>query len=670
MKKEKLGQGGEPQQRAASLEGAITTDQGVPISDNQNSLKAGMRGPTLLEDHILREKITRFDHERIPERVVHARGYGAHGFFQPYGSHARITRAAFLQDPKVKTPVFVRFSTVAGSRGSSDLARDVRGFAIKFYTSEGNYDLVGNNIPVFFIQDAIKFPDLIHSVKPERDRDFPQAQSAHDTFWDFVSLSPESTHMLMWVMSDRAIPRSFRMMEGFGVHTFRFVTKSGKWSFVKLHLRPKLGSQSVLWDEALKINGADPDFHRKDLWTAIERGDFPEWEVSAQVFDQTKADTFDFDPLDATKLVPEELVPLTPLGRLVLDRNVDEFFAETEQVAFCPSHVVPGIDLTEDPLLQGRLFSYLDTQLSRLGSPNFAQIPVNAPKCPVHNFARGGHMQMRVPENARASYEPNSIDDGAMRAHDKGFASVGVEVSGEKVRRRADTFADHYSQARLFWKSQTEVEQRHIVEAFAFELGNVKETAIRKRMLGRLKLVDERLCREVEERLGMKGQAEKLEPAMPVLDPDPSPPLSILKKLPATLEGRTIGVLVGDGTNAKLVDAIRKAAKKAGAVCEVVAPKVSGLPSIDVDHALQAGPSVLFDAVVVAADLATDPGAIAWAFDAYRHLKIIGYTSDAEGLLERAGVDVASDGVVEVTASSVKSFIDEAKTHRVWDREV
>ena len=443
--------GGETHQQADPSKLPLTTNQGLAVSDNQNSLRAGERGPTLLEDFILREKITHFDHERTPERIVHARGAGAHGYFQPYQSMKRVTKAAFLSDPSVKTPVFVRFSTVAGERGSPDLARDVRGFAVKFYTSEGNFDLVGNNIPVFFIQDAMKFPDLIHSVKIEPDRGFPQAASAHDTFWDFISLMPESMHMIMWVMSDRAIPPSLRMMEGFGIHTFCLVDETGETQFVKFHWRPKLGTSSVMWDEAVKINGADSDFHRRDLWDAIASGDFPEFELGFQVFDEAFADRFEFDVLDATKLIPEELVPLQMVSKMVLDRNPDNYFAETEQVAFCPSHLVPGLDFSEDPLLQGSLFSYLDTQLSRLGGPNFHQIPVNAPKCPFHNLQRDGIHQMSVP-TGRVSYEPNSLAPNAPReSMDRGFTTSARPVEGRSVRVRSESFSDHYSQARLFY---------------------------------------------------------------------------------------------------------------------------------------------------------------------------------------------------------------------------
>ena len=486
----KTGNGGETHQNAGGPDQWLTTNQGTPISDNQNSLKSGERGPSLLEDFILREKITHFDHERIPERIVHARGSGAHGYFQPTKSLAKLTKAGFLQDPKKKTEVFVRFSTVAGGAGSVDLPRDVRGFAVKFYTEEGNFDLVGNNIPVFFIQDAIKFPDLIHSVKMEPDRGFPQAASAHDTFWDFASLMPESMHMLMWAMSDRAIPRSFRMIEGFGVHTFRFIDAKGKSTFVKFHWRPAAGAASVLWDEAVKISGADPDFHRRDLFDAIARGDFPECEFCIQAFDQKTADAFEFDVLDATKLIPEEDVPLEVIGKMVLNRNVDNFFAETEQVAFHPGHVVPGIDFTNDPLLQGRLFSYTDTQLIRLGGPNFHELEINRPRCPMRNFQRDGVKRQNVP-TGRVAYEPNSLDPaGPRESAERGFATYAEQESGDKLRIRPESFADHYSQARQFFRSMSEPEQRHIISAFAFELGKVETLAIRKRMLGHLMIID------------------------------------------------------------------------------------------------------------------------------------------------------------------------------------
>ena len=506
----------------------------------------------------------------------------------------------------MKTPVFVRFSTVAGNKGSTDMARDVRGFAVKFYTKEGNWDLVGNNIPVFFIQDAIKFPDLIHSAKQEPDRGFPQAQTAHDTFWDFVSLMPESTHMLMWAMSDRAIPRSFRMMEGFGVHTYRFVSDTGKSTFVKFHWRPKLGMQSVVWDEALKISGADPDFHRRDLWNAINEGQFPEWELGLQVFDQGFADQFDFDVLDATKLIPEEILPLRIVGRLVLDRNVSNFFAETEQVAFCVRNIVPGIDFTNDPLLQGRIFSYLDTQLKRLGGPNFQQIPVNAPKCPVMHFQRDGHMQMS-PQAGRVNYSPSSLSEDTPRQDpQRGLSSFAEPMEGDKLRIRSESFADHFSQARQFFYSQTEPEQNHIVSAFIFELSKVQTPAVRERMVGQLANVASEIAQRVANGLGLQGKINPVATTVKVReDLKPSPALSILSKAKETLQGRKIGCLVADGTDGKLVASLKSAASKAKADFAVVAPKVGGALTADgqllpADFQLAGGSSVLFDMVFVA----------------------------------------------------------------------
>ena len=487
------GEGGELHQIAQGDTPVLTTAQGGPVSDDQNSLKIGARGPTLIEDFHFREKIFHFDHERIPERVVHARGYGAHGFFENYKSLANYTRADLFQRAGEKTPAFVRFSTVAGSKGSFDLARDVRGFAVKLYTQEGNWDIVGNNIPVFFIQDAIKFPDIVHAVKEEPDRAFPQAQSAHDNFWDFISLTPESMHMIMWVMSDRAIPRSFRFMEGFGVHTFRLVNAKDESTFVKFHWKPKLGLQSVVWNEAVKINGADPDFHRRDLWNAIQTGNFPEWELQVQLFDQEFADSFDFDVLDPTKLIPEEVLPPIPVGRLVLDRMPDNFFAETEQVAFMTQNVPPGIDFSNDPLLQGRNFSYLDTQLKRLGSPNFTHIPINAPKCPFAHFQQDGHMAMRNPVG-RANYQPNSFGEGPRESPKRGFVPFADVEQGAKLRLRAESFADHYSQARQFFISQTPREQHHIAAALTFELSKVKTPVIRERMVSHLLNIDETLA--------------------------------------------------------------------------------------------------------------------------------------------------------------------------------
>jgi catalase len=674
------GQGGELHQ--VSIDGvALTTNQGTPIGDNQNSLRVGARGPTLFEDFILREKITHFDHERIPERIVHARGYGAKGYFQPYESQKALTRATFLQDPEQKTPVFVRFSTVAGARGSFDTARDVRGFAVKFYTPDGNFDLVGNNIPVFFIQDAMKFPDLVHAVKEEPDRGFPQAQSAHDTFWDFVSLMPESMHMLMWVMSDRAIPRSFRMMEGFGVHTFQLVNEAHEAVFVKFHWRPKLGSFSLVWDEAVKISGADPDFHRRDIWESIGAGDFPEYELGLQVFDQKTADSFDFDVLDPTKLVPEELVPIRMIGKMVLDENVDDFHAETEQVAFCPSHVVPGIDFSNDPLLQGRIHSYIDTQLKRLGGPNFHEIPVNRPRCPIHNFTRGGHMRMDV-RKGRVAYEPNSLDPGGPRANlEAGFTTIPAREEGDKQRVRSESFADHYTQARLFWRSMSEPEQAHIVGAFSFELGKVETADIRRRMLGHLDIIHPDLGARVAAGLGMSGQAITVQAAVAPKDMKPSPALSLVAKAPESFAGRKIGLLVTDGSDAKLVAALRKAAKAEGARVEVVAPLIGGVKLSDgahlrADHFLAGAPSVLFDAVVLApsdagaADLTGEAAAVDWLRMAFAHLKVIGHVAAAAPLFELASVDpAADDGLVAVDTSGVEPFIAAARRHRIWARE-
>src|SRR6188474_3054566 len=545
----------------------LTTNQGVRINDNQNTLKAGNRGPSLLEDFIMREKITHFDHERIPERIVHARGSGAHGVFQVYEPMAAITKAGFLQDPSKETPVFVRFSTVAGSRGSTDLARDVRGFAVKFYTEEGVFDLVGNNMPVFFIQDAIKFPDLVHAVKPEPHNEIPQAASAHDTFWDFISLTPESAHMIMWVMSDRAIPRSFRMMEGFGVHTFRFVNAKGESTFIKWHLKPVLGMKSVLWDEAQRISGADPDFHRRDLWEAIDSGNFPEWQVGVQLIPEKDEHKFDFDLLDPTKLVPEELVPVTAIGRLVLDRNPDNFFAEVEQVAFHTGNIVPGIDFTNDPLLQGRLFSYLDTQLIRLGGPNFHEIPINRPIAPLHNNQRDGYMRQTV-NRGQTSYEPNSLRGGCpfqAGTDMSGFASHAERIDASKIRERSPSFHDHFSQATLFFKSQSETEQNHIIKALRFELGKVETVSIRERMLFLLAQVDKGLANRVAEGLGTTIPAKLEKPVnMSVpgdVDPkkvqpkraiemEPSPTLRMIDNpnFPSdTISTRKIAFLVANG---------------------------------------------------------------------------------------------------------------------------
>ena len=578
------GAGGETHQHAGGDVPTLTTNGGIPVADDQNSLKAGERGPTLIEDFHFREKIFHFDHERIPERVVHARGFGVHGTFETYKSLADVTSADIFQRAGEKTDVFVRFSTVAGNKGSADLARDVRGFAVRFYTKEGNWDIVGNNIPVFFIQDAIKFPDLIHAAKQEPDRGFPQAQTAHDNFWDFMSLMPEAMHMAMWIMSDRTIPRSFRFMEGFGVHTFRLVNAEGKSTFVKFHWKPTAGLQSVVWNEALKLNGMDPDFHRRDLWDAIQMGDFPEWELGFQMFDEDFAAKFPFDVLDATKIIPEEEVPVVPVGKMTLNRTVENFFFETEQVAFQTNNVVPGVDFTNDPLLQGRNFSYLDTQLKRLGGPNFTHIPVNAPRCPFGNFQQDGHMAMRNPKG-RANYEPNSWGGAAGGPREdpkRGYQSFPEEVSGQKLRVRAELFADHYSQARQFFVSQTRVEQTHIADAFVFELSKVETPAIRERVVSHLVNIDEGLAQKVADGLGLAALPAAADPARPVIrDLAPSPKLSIVKNGPESFKGRKLGILLADGADAAIVADLEKAAAGVGAQIEFVAPKIGGVTLSD-----------------------------------------------------------------------------------------
>jgi len=676
------GEGGELHQVSDGKTDILTTAQGGPVADDQNSLKIGPRGPTLIEDFHFREKIFHFDHERIPERVVHARGYGAHGFFETYESLAKYTRADIFQRAGEKTPAFVRFSTVAGSKGSFDLARDVRGFAVKLYTQEGNWDIVGNNIPVFFIQDAIKFPDVVHSVKPEPDRDFPQAQSAHDTFWDFISLTPESMHMIMWVMSDRAIPRSFRFMQGFGVHTFRMLNAADESTFVKFIWKPKLGMQSVVWNEAVKINGADPDFHRRDLWNAIQSGAFPEWELCLQLFDQEFADGFDFDVLDPTKLIPEELLPPIPVGRLVLDRMPDNFFAETEQVAFMTQNVPPGIDFSNDPLLQGRNFSYLDTQLKRLGSPNFSHLPINAPKCPFHHFQQDGHMAMHNPAG-RANYQPNSFGAGPRESLQRGFRSFAEGENDQKVRLRPESFADHYSQASQFFKSQTETEQRHIAMALTFELSKVETPVIRERMIAHLLNVDEGLAETVADKLGIVDLPKPADAAVPPRkDLATSPALSILENGPDSFEGRKVGVLVGNGTEAALFKALQTAIEDEGATMEVIALKVGGVQADDgtkiiAKHMIDGGPSVLFDAVALllteeAAELlAREAAARDFVADAYAHCKFISFTPGTVPLLTKAGVDPAADeGLVPLTdRKAIGKYIEACRELRLWARE-
>ncbi|ACK52483.1 Catalase [Methylocella silvestris BL2] len=680
---EGLGEGGEVHQQVPTggphgSEGHLTTNQGIRISDNQNQLKIGARGPVQLEDFVLREKIFHFDHERIPERIVHARGTAAHGFFETYDSLSDLTKADLFQRAGERTPVFTRFSTVAGGAGSVDTPRDVRGFAVKFYTKEGNWDLVGNNIPVFFIQDAIKFPDLIHAAKMEADRGFPQAATAHDTFWDFISLMPESTHMIMWAMSDRTIPRSLRTMEGFGIHTFRFVNAEGKSTFVKFHWKPKQGLQSTVWDEAVKIAGADPDFQRRDLFEAIQRGEFPEWELGVQAFDQKFADSLPFDVLDATKIIPEEILPVRLIGRMVLDRYPDNFFAETEQVAFCPANIVPGVDFTNDPLLQGRLFSYLDTQKSRLGTANFHQLPINAPKCPVMNFQRDGQMQMNVPKG-RANYEPNSLADageigGPRECPMTGFTSFPSPEGGEKLRIRPASFADHYSQARLFFRSLDPAEQAHLASAIVFELSKVSNEAIRTRMLSNLVNVDPALARRAAGGLNMP--CPEASAAAPIQDLELSPALRIIRGPLEihTLKGRSVGILIADGSDGRSIDKLRSAIEKAGGRAVIVAPKVGGATLEDgsvlkADAQLAGAPSVIFDAVALALSdkgcemLLKEAAAVQFVMDAFGHLKAIGASEGAQPLLKKAGVK-PDEGVTGLDNAFVK-----AAAKRFWDRE-
>ncbi|MBA2655015.1 MAG: catalase [Gammaproteobacteria bacterium] len=679
-----LGEGGEVHQATKIANEGLTTQQGMPISDDQNSLKIGSRGPTLLEDMVFRDKIFHFDHERIPERVVHARGFGAHGYFETYKSLAEFTKADIFQREHEKTPVFVRFSTVAGNKGSADLARDVRGFAVKLYTKEGNWDLVGNNIPVFFIQDAIKFPDLIHAAKDEPDSGFPQAQTAHDNFWDFISLMPESMHMVMWIMSDRAIPRSFRFMEGFGVHTFRFINQAGKSTFVKFHWKPKMGLQSVVWNEAVKINGADPDYHRRDLWNAIQAGDFPEWELGLQLFDESFVEKFAFDVLDPTKIIPEEEIPVQIVGRLVLDRCVDNFFAETEQVAFCTQNIVPGIDFSDDPLLQGRNFSYLDTQLKRLGSPNFTHIPINAPKCPIHLFQQDGHMTMSNPKG-RVNYEPNSWEEGkeVRENKERGFESYPAEIQGTKQRHRSETFADHYSQARQFYISQTPVEQSHLANAVIFELSKVERVAIRVRMLAHLLNIDEMLAKNVADGLGVEELPKPAQGLRPVDNSlKKSPALSIILNGPKQFNGRKMGVLVTNGANAEVYKALETALKKIDATMEIIAPKVAGVMLsnnqwLDAQQKIEGGPSALYDAVAIivssqgVTELLKNPAARDFVADAFAHSKFIGYVQEAQPLFEKAGIlDELDAGCVSLDKSNVSKFVEQCGALRFWEREL
>ncbi len=674
------GNGGETHQQSPAP--SLTDNFGHAVSDNQNSLKAGERGPILLEDFILREKIFHFDHERIPERIVHARGSGAHGTFVCTHAIPGLTRAHILQKKGRECPVFVRFSTVAGGAGSVDTPRDVRGFATKFYTEEGNWDLVGNNIPVFFIQDAIKFPDLVHAVKMEADKGYPQAASAHDTFWDFISFTPESMHMIMWAMSDRTIPRSLRMMEGFGVHTFRFVNAEGRPSFVKFHWKPRLGLQSTVWDEAVKLAGADNDFHRRDLYEAIDAGDFPQWDLGVQVFDEKFAATLAYDVLDATKLIPEEVLPIQLVGTMTLNRNPDNFFAETEQVAFMPTNIVPGIDFSNDPLLQGRLFSYLDTQKSRLGTTNFHQIPINAAKCPVMNFQRDGMMQTQVPKG-RANYEPNSLAEAGEppgpREVQQRFVTYAENAERNdprhKLRLRPESFADHFSQPRMFYKSQTEIEQAHMASALVFELSKVKLAHVQERVLGQLRNVDDGLAKRVAKGLGI-DLPKRIESAAPVLDMKVSDALSIVKSQMMTLKGRKVGVLFDDGSDAKIIKVLKTAIEREGGKMVLIAPKLKGIKTtegiMDADGQLAGTPSCTVDAIALvlteaaAQALCKEGAAVQFVMDAFGHLKAIGAMPEAQSLLTKAGV-VADEGVTDLgkdfTTAAAKRFY--AREHGV-----
>lgn len=678
--------------------GPLTTDQGVPIEHTDDSLKAGIRGPSLLEDFHLREKITRFDHERIPERAVHARGSGAHGTFQVYESMARYTRAAFLQDPEIRTPAFVRFSTVVGSRGSADTVRDVRGFAVKFYTREGNFDLVGNNIPVFFIQDGAKFPDLVHAVKPEPDNEIPQAQSAHDTFWDFVSLVPETAHMVMWAMSDRAIPRSYRMMQGFGVHTFRLVDARGRARLCKFHWKPLLGTHALVWDEAQKLQGKDPDFHRRDLWEAIESGAFPQYELGVQVVDEKDQQAFGFDLLDPTKVLPEEVVPVEPVGLLTLDRNPTNFFAETEQVAFHVGNLVPGIDVTNDPLLQARLFSYLDTQLNRFGTPNFAELPINRPLAAVQNHQQDGPMRSEIP-TSRALYHPNSVGGGLpalATPAEGGYVHVPEPLEGEKVRRRSESFLDFFTQARMFLLSLSDPEREHLTDAFRFEVAKVKRRDIRRRVLAMFSQVDEELATRIAEHLGESVDDLTFEsrsrPAR--RDVKPSPALSMLNTAFESVDGRRVAVLAAHGVDGPQVAEICRATLRAKAQYQIVAPQLGPVETTDGSPAeacctLLTADSVTYDAVVVpgggssVATLLASAAAQQFLVDAYRHFKTIGALGEGQELVRAAlrhpsafaadpRADAADAGLLlqDRLDDFAPRFLEAVARHRHWSRRV
>ncbi|MDY0925513.1 catalase HPII [Enterobacter sp. CFBP8995] len=666
----------------------LTTNQGTRIANDQNSLRAGSRGPTLLEDFIMREKITHFDHERIPERIVHARGSAAHGYFQPYRSLEKLTKAGFLSDAEKITPVFVRFSTVQGGAGSADTVRDIRGFATKFYTDEGVFDLVGNNTPVFFIQDAHKFPDFVHAVKPEPHNEIPQGQSAHDTFWDYVSLQPETLHNVIWAMSDRGIPRSYRTMEGFGIHTFRLINAEGKSTFVRFHWKPVAGKASLLWDEAQKLTGRDPDFHRRDLWEAIEAGDFPEYELGLQLIPEEDEFKFDFDILDATKLIPEELVPVELVGKMVLNRNPDNFFAETEQVAFHPGHIVPGLDFSNDPLLQGRLFSYTDTQISRLGGPNFHEIPINRPVCPYHNFQRQGMHRTEIDTNP-ANYEPNSINNNWPRevppaAKQGGFESYQERIEGSKVRERSPSFGEYYSQPRLFWLSQTAEEQQHIIGAYSFELSKVARPYIRERVVDHLLQIDVTLAQAVAKNLGLKLSDEQLKTAPPKdvngLQKDES--LSLYAQPSGDIKGRQVALLLSDGVKAADVLAILQALKAQGVHAKILAAHMGQVLADDgsvlpVDATFTGLPSLTFDAVIVPDGnidaLLLSGDARYFLLEAYKHLKAIGLSGDARRFKAQFNVqdNETEEGLVEdvkAEGTFMADFLSVMASHRVWSR--
>lgn len=664
---------------------SLTTNTGAKIADNQNTLKAGDRGPSLLEDFIMREKITHFDHERIPERIVHARGAAAHGYFEVYEPLKDLTKAHFLNNPSERTPVFVRFSTVQGPRGSADTVRDVRGFAVKFYTQEGNFDLVGNNMPVFFIQDAIKFPDFVHAVKPEPHNEIPTGASAHDTFWDFVSLVPESAHMVLWTMSDRAIPVSFRTMQGFGVHTFRLVNAAGKSVFVKFHWKPMSGVYSLVWDEAQKLAGKDPDFHRRQLWEDIEKGDYPEWELGIQVVPEEDEFKFDFDLLDPTKIIPEELVPVRPVGRMVLNRNPDNFFAETEQAAFHVGNIVPGIDFSNDPLMQGRLFSYTDTQLSRLGGPNFNEIPINRPVCPFHNNQRDAIHRQTI-NKGRASYEPNSIDGGwpkeaPVAESGGGFESYAAPVAGHKIRNRSESFGDFFSQARLFWKSMSLHEQEHIIAAYSFELGKVERMVIRERQVNEiLANIDLFLATRVAENIGVQPPQGASAPAR-VTAPELSPALSQVNLLPGNIMSRKVAILIADGVNGGDVNDMLHTLKQEGASAKLVAPSAAPVKTMDgvslvPDASMEGMPSIAFDAIFIpggedaAKAFVASGTAVHYVLEAYKHLKAIAFCGAACELTARLALE-EDDGLIvgNNVATVFTAFSNAIANHRVWARE-